>query len=122
MKIYTSYFARTNKIPEEFTKIGIARYLPEFFAKDESCHWMPALAPSPELLRTGKNNQDKSEYIRRYKAEVLGVLNPDEVVKHIGHNGVLMCYEREGDFCHRNLIADWLRDHGYDVSEYNERE
>lgn len=108
----------SSHIPKNFTKISISRYVPEFFAQDLNNFWMPQLAPTPELLNVGKSNSDKTEYIKRYKEEVLGVLDPNEVARDIGHNGVIMCYEKVGDFCHRNLVADWLRYYGYDVSEF----
>jgi uncharacterized protein (DUF488 family) len=30
---------------------------------------------------------------------------------------VLLCYEKSGDFCHRHLVAEWLRRYGYEVKE-----
>lgn len=31
---------------------------------------------------------------------------------------VLLCYERAGEFCHRNIVASWLRYNGYDATEF----
>ena len=29
----------------------------------------------------------------------------------------LVCYEKPSEFCHRHLVADWLTQHGADISE-----
>ena len=29
----------------------------------------------------------------------------------------LLCYEESEEFCHRHLVAKWLRDFGYEVKE-----
>ena len=29
----------------------------------------------------------------------------------------LLCYEKPSDFCHRHLVANWLRQHGAGISE-----
>jgi hypothetical protein len=29
-----------------------------------------------------------------------------------------MCYEKPGSFCHRHLVAEWLRENGFDCREY----
>ncbi len=30
---------------------------------------------------------------------------------------ILLCYEKTGDFCHRHLVAEWLREAKFDVEE-----
>lgn len=35
-----------------------------------------------------------------------------------GHDDIaLICYEKPSDFCHRHLVAQWLRDNGFGCSE-----
>ena len=36
-----------------------------------------------------------------------------------GKDIVLVCYEIPSDFCHRHLVADWLRERGFDIEEYD---
>jgi uncharacterized protein (DUF488 family) len=33
-------------------------------------------------------------------------------------NIALVCYEKPTDFCHRHLVADWLKEHGYECEEF----
>lgn len=31
---------------------------------------------------------------------------------------VLVCYEKPADFCHRHLVADWMKQHGIQMEEW----
>lgn len=31
----------------------------------------------------------------------------------------LICYEKPGEFCHRHLVAAWIRNAGFEVREWN---
>jgi uncharacterized protein (DUF488 family) len=60
-----------------------------------------------------------------YTRLVLDSLDPHVVVQQlknmVGYNDVaLVCYEKSGDFCHRNIVAEWLRNAGYEVKEWEE--
>ena len=33
----------------------------------------------------------------------------------------LVCYEKPEEFCHRHLVADWLRKYGHDIKEWEKR-
>lgn len=51
-------------------------------------------------------------YKPKYNA-ILQKLNPNTVVNELskisnGKDVVLLCHEKEGDFCHRRLVAEWL--------------
>lgn len=35
-----------------------------------------------------------------------------------GIDVALVCYERPQDFCHRHIVADWLRSNGIECNEY----
>jgi hypothetical protein len=32
-----------------------------------------------------------------------------EVLRDLGDDAVLLCYEKPGQFCHRHLVAQWLK-------------
>jgi uncharacterized protein YeaO (DUF488 family) len=56
---------------------------------------------------------DWDEYRRRYREEVLSMLDPDEVLRDLGvdgsgHDIVLLCFEKERTHCHRGLVAAWF--------------
>ena len=53
-----------------------------------------------------------SLYIPKYNQK-LKQLNPHVVMSELsqisnGKDVVLLCHEKEGDFCHRRLVAEWL--------------
>lgn len=126
MKIYTSYFAKIKKMKEHFPYglcvVSIAQKDPgpEFSAN--SCK---KLAPPWYVLKAYKENGDKEQYIRDYKRLVLDNIDPHKVYEAFKQRAgygdiVLVCYEKSGDFCHRHIIAQWLRDAGYEAEEWVE--
>jgi hypothetical protein len=101
--ICTSYFARSAKTPGA---VSIARFPPKWYT---GARYLP-LAPAPEMLKI----QDWDEYRRRYREEILSVLDPDTVLRELenlgaGNNVVLLCFEKDRAHCHRGLVAEWLR-------------
>jgi hypothetical protein len=100
--LLTSYFARSAK---HRGAISIARFPPKWYT---GARYLP-LAPEPEMLRIG----DWDEYKRRYRDEILSVLDPDQVlwelnVDEAGHDIVLLCFEKDRSCCHRGLVAEWF--------------
>ena len=96
------------------------------------------LAPSYDLLMDWKETHDNDAYIRRYNAEVLDWLTVDTMLNRLLPNVpsnimakldvpiyeskdwhiALICYEKPSDFCHRHLVAKWLRDRGIWCEEW----
>jgi len=100
----TSYFAKSAKAPGA---VSIARFPPKWYT---GARYLP-LAPEPEML----NIQDWNEYRRRYHEEILSVLDPDEVLRHLeklgaGHEIILLCFEKDRTHCHRGLVAEWFHE------------
>ena len=118
MKIYTSYFAKSAQLPKSMVQIAICLYRPKWY---KGFH-ISALAPSAKLLYDYKCTHDKVAYTAQF-CSYLETLNADGIVELLsylsrGLDVVLLCYERPQDFCHRQLVARWLTEHGYDCSEY----
>jgi hypothetical protein len=63
------------------------------------------------------------EFIRAYRAEVLDKLDPRQVLNDLGgDNCIMLCWEPPGQFCHRQVVAAWLKKElGLDVPEFNPR-
>lgn len=119
MKIYTSYFARLNKLPKNIIPISICGKAPDWYKGIR----YKVLAPKYSFFQEWKQNQDNQYYIEHFYAEVLNNLNAEEVVKRLselsgGNDVALICYEKSDDFCHRHLVADWLTVNGYKTIEY----
>ena len=122
--IYTSYFGKMKSFPKNFEPICIARWKPKWYHGKV----LLTLAPPDHLLRwwraSGKTVRDQIQFMKVYRGEVLQWLNPRAVEKMIkqiaGDNTpVLVCFEAEG-FCHRHIIAQWLRANGIRCEEWNE--
>lgn len=121
MKIFTSYFAKVRMLEKHnIMPIGIALYPPKWF-KGQSVKYV---APTYSILKQTANDE---EYTKRYKAEILGVLNLDRFVNDLqrlsnGKNVALCCFEKPSEFCHRQLLAQFMNEHGYDVKEFMDPE
>lgn len=130
MKIYTTYFAKLKKLPSDVVPVPISNSIPGTSGGDTAYSSLSAnkyqkLVPPWYIVKTYKENGDKEQYIKDYKRLMLDHLDPHGVVANLknraGYNDVaLVCYEKSGDFCHRHLVAEWLRAAGYDVSEWKE--
>ena len=74
----------------------------------------PPLAPKLAFWKEWHDNIQKVDeidnnkfYIREYYKEVLSKLNPEEVYNLLD-NSILLCYERNDEFCHRHIVASWF--------------
>lgn len=119
--IYTSYFAKANRLPNNVIPIAICAKAPEGYKGLQ----YKKLAPSYSILMEWKANHNEDLYIRRFSEEILSRLSFDEVMRDIaqmtpdGADCCLLCYEKSSDFCHRHLVADWLNEHGVDCHEFD---
>lgn len=98
-------------IPDDHARIGISRGVPRR---------MPAGFRRYTKLNPGPwfHSVDVDEYRRRYDTEILGVLDPQQVVDDLlriadGKIPVLCCFERPGpgQWCHRAMVSDWFERH-----------
>ena len=121
--IYTTYFAKLKKLPDNVLPVAIC-------AKPPAGYNGPiyrALAPKYDFFAKYKINGDQEEFIENYIGQVLNQLNPARVVAELYYQVeaascegdiALVCFEKSSDFCHRHLVADWLRNAGYDCKEF----
>ena len=130
--IYTSYFAKLKSLPKNIIPISICGKAPDWY------HGLQykKLAPKYNFFMEWKENHDNDYYIRCYNEQVLSQLNAHQVVEEldelllmhtvsIEYHGnpkespkiVLVCYEKPTDFCHRHLVAKWLRENGFKCEE-----
>lgn len=115
MEIYTSYFARLNNILEKgYYPISIARYTP----KNISTPQLTIFAPSEELLRKIKTKEiTEKEFETEYRNYLekfdfnLVYQKFEEISKNNQEKSiVLLCFEKSGEFCHRNIFSSVMRE------------
>jgi uncharacterized protein YeaO (DUF488 family) len=117
--LYTSYYWNVRNLTNVIT-VSISLKTPILVD-----FYLPELAPNWSILSAIKKTGDKEEYTRRFKEEILGVLDPTEIIGKLrrisimsGRKDVVMlCFENKKDFCHRHLVSKWLRDAGYSIEE-----
>lgn len=76
------------------------------------------LAPKKEFWKIWHDNigiiseeENNEYYMREYYKQVLSKLDVNTVYKELnefGKNVVLLCFEENNEFCHRQLVATWL--------------
>lgn len=116
--VYTSYLGNLKKIPSDMKKISIMRHTPKW-ANEYIDDIDLKLAPSEKLLYDYKSGKlTKEEYTAIFKKEVLDKIDSKKLYRKY-NNKVLLCSCKAGVFCHRHLIADKLKEDGYDVQEHN---
>lgn len=117
--IYTTYFANLRKLPEDIIPIAICAKVPTGYTGLQ----YKKLAPTYNILMTYKENHDEEQYDAAYREQILGKINPDTVFEELskmadGKDFALVCYEKSADFCHRQLVANWLKESMYDCEEW----
>jgi hypothetical protein len=121
--IYITYFAKLKKLPDGVLPVAIC-------AKPPAGYTGPvyrALAPSYATFVQYKETRDQARFTENYIGQTLNQLNPARVVAELYYqigkascdgDIAIVCYEKSQDFCHRHLVADWLRDNGYTCEEF----
>lgn len=79
--------------------------------------WQRLVRPFKEGLIT------EAEYESMYLRQLDG--NRDEILRQVralidsadGKEILLCCFEKSSDWCHRHILAGWLRKEGFDVEE-----
>lgn len=127
MKFYTSYYGNYRNIPKDYVCIGISRYCPDWMRDPKFTNFSftedNLLAPEKDLLDDIKSGRETEEgYKRRYVEHLLGNFGNGKMyptfesfIKSLEENYefrykaiVFMCYERPGEFCHRNIVRNLM--------------
>lgn len=134
--IYTSYFAKSKEIESVgLVSISIALQTPAWFNGLS----VDVLRPSWDIIKQYKTDKNIDIYEKSYRKLLIDRCGDNgnnipyliEIIKStttdaINHyknncrfNGLcFMCYESSEKFCHRHLLAKWLKMQGFTVSEY----
>ena len=88
--------------------------------KNESVH-IPVLLSKSGMQEVVYNDFYIGKNATAERARVLVADNVIQELSTLTHQAdeiALVCYELPNEFCHRHLIAQWLKQYGYDVEEY----
>lgn len=81
------------------------------------------LAPTATLLRKYHQGLSASEYEKEYRQQIAGLNDMHALFEMMarqakGRDIVLLCYEKDGEFCHRHLLSDIVFEkYGYRIKE-----
>ena len=95
-------------------RVLITRYYPRGVKKDRFDRWVKSLSPSRELLSSYRAAEKSWEQFREsFLAELRGSPESIEALRTLGAQGrlqdiTLLCYEKEGLPCHRQVVRDIL--------------
>lgn len=114
--IYTSsYF---NNDIKEMTKVRISVSQPKGIGYD-TIPWLTVAPDWYTLLKPYKDGViDDNEYTKRYLKQLEG--NKQKIVSEyktlLNRYGsfVMLCWCKKGNFCHRRLLAEWLKEQGFE--------
>lgn len=101
------------KEADDGRRVLVTRYYPRGIKREHFDEWIRDLAPSSHLLRLYKNGHiSPREFAVRYQIEI-----DDDTLRQIIHdikrysticNITLLCYEPEGEFCHRHILKELI--------------
>lgn len=117
MRIYTSYFGNLNKLPPSITPIAIVRFMPRWTKLPQIPNY-DHLAPKSMWMNLPEEEFKTAfrSYLNELKVNV--VIYQLELLSR-GNDVALICYEKPGEFCHRRIVAEWLKEiAGITVEEY----
>lgn len=110
MKLYTSNYARNGK---HMDAVAISIRAPWWYNRKQ----YPALAPTWDMVLGVKNGTMTTEEYTVEFNKILSKLDPQAVANELGDGAIMLCYESPNAFCHRHLVAEWMRGAGIDVKE-----
>lgn len=95
-------------------RILITRYHPRGIDRSEYCLWLNTLAPSKELLKQWKNGEITWDEFERKLLFMLNDIEDNGSLRDaicgllLFTNVTLLCYEKDGEKCHRYAVRDWI--------------
>lgn len=130
--IYTTYFDNLKNLPENIIPISICGKAPDWYKGLQ----YKKLAPKYDFFMKWKETHDDEYYVKCYKEQVLNKLDRIKIAMELDNlmflealaidkfnlksipTFALVCYEKPADFCHRHLVAEWLKEAGFEVEEW----
>ncbi len=99
---------------EDGLRVLITRWYPRGVKRDKYDIWVRELAPSPELLKKYKNSEIKwNDFTISLLSELRDSIDSIEAIHALQtqshmQNVTLLCYEKDGEPCHRHMVRDLI--------------
>jgi len=100
------YFSRLIKPNMNLVSISVS--VPTMKGYSKLKFYKPLFPNWKIVYQYKKGSISKEEYTVIYNKQ-LNCLNPEDTIKALGKNAILLCWEKPGLFCHRHLVAEWLK-------------
>lgn len=116
---YTSYFANIKNIDKAKYTLASITYKKPAFCDEAVLDWS-FLGPGKVLLDDYKSGLvDENRYTTIYMTQLDAIWSSvkELICAHANDNIVLLCYEKPPKFCHRHLLAEFLKAKGIDCEE-----
>lgn len=120
INIYISCYKSAKRLDaSRYFVVSISRFPPKWFSGYKCFEF----APSAALLKRFKNGLSKYHYAVRYRKDVLEKMDVHKVFEGLarlacGRDIVLCSFEPAFDFCHRRLLAQYVKElYGYSIEE-----
>ena len=115
VKIYTSYYANSPKIRKKHLAVAISSTLPNWL-DTKDWYWFSLLAPEPTILSKYKSGEMDWIEFRRLYLNQLSRYNRQRILNEVIEAAldskvstiVFYCYEKDVQYCHRSLLAQYL--------------
>lgn len=119
MKIYISNFSSY----KGNNGCSISNSTPKWaYARTKNSYLVPKweLVEKWNRVKNSKNSKEKQkvkeEYTKLYRKQ-LDELGIERILMTLEDGDVLLCWCGKDQFCHRYILADYLREHGVEVEE-----
>lgn len=94
-------------------RILITRYYPRGVKKGHFDKWMRELAPSKDLLKEYKDGQIDWKFFQSNFKKQMKKNESLEIIEKLVNiskqkNITLLCYEKDGDNCHRHILQNMI--------------
>ncbi len=100
--------------PNDGERVLVTRFYPRGVKRERFHEWRRELAPSVRLLKQYKEMEiSEDEFERCFKIEMNAVASRQAIkdlrTRAMVSNVTLLCYEPEGEMCHRNILQEIIR-------------
>lgn len=115
--IYTSYYGYWRKFPPELKLVSVSFHHPDKFPNLERYKLKKLFPPFQLVLdyKSGKITEEQYTVVYLKHLDNAGI--NFELAKEKLQGCILLCYCAKGKFCHRHVLADYLRKHGIESQE-----